>query len=79
MANKSSIKWDPSLSDEYEGHMIIIITTIMTVLVVLSTTTRIGIKLWSRTPFRTADYLIMGSLVSTPCTTQPLVVSLYRL
>ena len=65
MTTKSSIKWNPALTDENEGHVILIVTTIMTVLVILSTTTRIGMKLWSRTSLHIEDFLIMLSLVST--------------
>jgi hypothetical protein len=76
--NRSSIAWNPALTDEYEGHVIIIITTVMTVLVVLSTTTRIGMKLWSQSPLKTEDFLILVSLVSRPLQIQQPVGSCYR-
>jgi len=59
-----SIAWNPSLTDENEAHIIIIITAAMTALIILSTTTRIVMKLWYRMPILVEDVFIVISLVS---------------
>lgn len=65
---KPSIKWSDSLSDEKKEHTIIIITTIMTVLIALSTTTRIGVKLRQGMKMQYEDLIIILDFVSISIT-----------
>ncbi|KAF2471482.1 uncharacterized protein BDR25DRAFT_261093 [Lindgomyces ingoldianus] len=62
MSTRSSIKWNPSLTDENEAYVVVIATTVMTALIILSTSMRIGMKLWCRLPLQIEDFLIVISL-----------------
>jgi hypothetical protein len=64
MSSKSSIKFDPSLVDEDEGHVIVITSAVMTGLIILSTSCRISMKLYHRMRLQAEDYFIVLGLVS---------------
>ena len=64
MTAKSSIAWDTSLIDENQSSSIVAITVIMTVFIILSTSTRIGMKFWRHTALQVEDVFIILSLVS---------------
>jgi cytochrome c oxidase subunit IV len=63
MSTNSSIEWNDTLVDENQAHVIIIITTVMTVLIILSTFTRVVIKLWQGLRLQLEDFLIILGLV----------------
>jgi hypothetical protein len=60
----SSIAFDPELTDESQGHGIIIPDAIFTSLIILSTGTRIISRLRTKTKFGMDNYMITIGLVS---------------
>ncbi|RYP22271.1 hypothetical protein DL765_001785 [Monosporascus sp. GIB2] len=53
------IALDPNLVDESRGQNIFVLCTVFTVLIILSTTSRIVMKLWTRIGLGAADYFII--------------------
>lgn len=71
MSSNGFIQYNPDLVDEDRGQHILILSVVFSVLIVLSTTLRIILKLWSKMGLGPADYLILISLVSIPKATKP--------
>lgn len=63
MAPLVNLDADPSLVDEDRGPSIFIVATVFSVLVILSTVTRLAIKLSHRVRFGVDDYLMVIALV----------------
>lgn len=63
MSAKSSIAWDTSLIDENESSSIVAIIVIMIVFIILSISTKIGMKLWRHTALQIENISIILSLV----------------
>lgn len=61
------IAFDPGLVDEDRGPDILIACTVFSILIVLSTMSRIVMKLWTRVGLGAVDYFIMVSLVRSSC------------
>ncbi|RYP87151.1 hypothetical protein DL769_000610 [Monosporascus sp. CRB-8-3] len=53
------IAFDPNLVDENRGQNIFVLCTLFTALTILSTTSRIAMKLWTRIGLGAADYFII--------------------
>ncbi|KZZ94249.1 integral membrane protein [Moelleriella libera RCEF 2490] len=62
MSSNGFIQYNPDLVDEDRGQHILILSVVFSVLIVLSTTLRIILKLWSKMGLGPADYLILISL-----------------
>ena len=73
-AATGQVKFDPNIKDEYKGPGIVITVTIFTILITLSTGTRIISKLWVKARLRADDYLILAGFVRSKSPLVPMSV-----
>lgn len=58
------IKFDPSLVDESRGSVVLVLCVVFSVLISISTTSRIAMRIATKAGLGAADYFIVIALVS---------------